>query len=78
MLYILNASNPEQPVTGGEYNITAFLNGGTAVVEVKKDGSDNWANIGDLPDALEMRINLPLASTVRLTPTGGAVVEISS
>lgn len=77
MAIVLNTDQQTIPLVGGEYNITAFLNGGTAIIETQKNDSSNWASIGDLPDALEMRVNLPRDCNVRLTKTGAALVEIS-
>ena len=77
MSIVLNTDQQTIPLVGGEYNIAAFLNGGTAIIETQKNDSSNWANIGDLPDGLEMRMNFPRDCLVRLTKTGAAVVEIS-
>ncbi|QGZ13125.1 hypothetical protein [Alteromonas phage XX1924] len=77
MTDVLNTDQQTIPLVGGEYNITAFLGGGTAIIETQKNGSLNWASIGDLPDGLEMRMNFPRDCLVRLTKTGAAAVEIS-
>lgn len=77
MALVLNTDQQTIPLTGGWYNITAFLSGGTAIIETQKNGSSNWASIGDLPDALEMRMNFPRDCLVRLTKTGASLVEIS-
>lgn len=77
MAIVLDTDQQTIPLVGGEYNITAFLNGGTAIIETQKNDSSNWASIGDLPDGLEMRMNFPRSCNVRLTKTGAALVEIS-
>lgn len=76
MSIVLDTDQQTIPLTGGEYIISTFLNGGAASLEVQQLDSSNWASVGTLTESPQ-EIKLPRSCNVRLTKTGSALVEIS-
>lgn len=76
MAIVLNADQQTVNLTGGDYIISTFLNGGTASLEMQQTGSTNWASVGTLTAEPQV-ISIAFDSTIRLTKTGGALVELS-
>lgn len=72
----LNTDQQELPLTGGDYVVSTFLEGGTASLEVKQLDSSNWAPVGELTETPQ-ELRLPRTCEIRLTKTGSAFVEIS-
>ncbi|APC46547.1 hypothetical protein [Alteromonas phage PB15] len=61
---------------GGEYIVSTFLNGGSASLDVINEGGSAWSPVGTLTDSPQ-RMFIQRGASVRLTKTGGALVEIN-
>lgn len=77
LVHTLDTNDQIESVTGGQYVVSTFLNGGTASLETQLNGSNRWSNVGTLSDGQPQVLTLGTSSKVKLTKTGSAVVELS-